>query len=162
MDDEKWMQEAIKAAIASGEKYGHSVGSVIVREDGRMVMSAMSINNNMHAELGCIQALLRQTGRRTIDGCVLYSTQEPCSMCFGAVLYANMQRVVFGAYAGDMPPGNDYESKDYSVEKLAKQYVRFDGGKVFVLGGVLREECQSLTNDHVYWTKIGSLKEKVQ
>ena len=155
MDDQKWMQEAIAVAIASGEKYGHAVGSVIVRDDGRMVMSAMSVNNNMHAELGCIQALLRQTGRRTLDGCTLYSTQEPCSMCFGATLYANMQRVVFGAYAGDMPKGNGYESTDYSVEKLAEKYVRFDGGTVVILGGVLREECKALTTDHTNWTKEG-------
>ena len=155
MDDEKWMQEAIKVAIASGEKYGHAVGSVIVRADNRMVMSAMSINNNMHAELGCVQALLRQTGRRTLDGCTLYTTQEPCSMCFGAALYANMERVVFGAYASDMPKGNEYERQDYSVEKLAEKYVRFDGAKVKVLGGVLQDECKALTADHTNWTKEG-------
>ena len=155
MDDEKWMREAIDVAIASGEKYGHAVGSVIVREDNRMVMSAMSVNNNVHAELSCVQALLRQTGRRTLDGCTIYSTQEPCSMCFGSMIYANMERLVFGAYVADMPPENTYESKDYSVEKLAEQYVRFDGGKMTVLGGVLQAECRELTADHTNWTKEG-------
>lgn len=155
MDNEKWMAEAIKVAIVSGEKHGHAIGSVIVRPDNKMVMTAMSINNNMHAELGCIQSLLRQTGRRTLDGCTLFSTQEPCSMCFGSMLYANIDRLVFGAYATDMPPGNDYESNDYSVEKLAEQYVRFDGGKIIVHGGVLRAECKELTADHTLWLKAG-------
>jgi tRNA(Arg) A34 adenosine deaminase TadA len=153
-NDEQWMLLAIEAAKTSRIKYGHAIGALIVRDD-KVVMTAYSVDNNHHAELNCIQNLLRKTGRRTLDGCIMYTTQEPCSMCFGAVLYANIERLIFGAFASDMPPNNTYESKDFSVENLAKNYNRFDGGKVEIVSGVLRDECRTLTSDHEFWTVKG-------
>lgn len=70
----------------------------------------------------------------------------------GAVLYANVDKVVFGAYAGDLSRTNSYEYTNYSVEGLTKKAKKFDGGKLKIIGGVLQEECKSLLDDHIYWT----------
>jgi tRNA(Arg) A34 adenosine deaminase TadA len=153
-DDEKWMQVAIAQAHESGAKYGHSVGAVIVRAD-KVVMMAYSKSSYYHAELNCVQDLLRKTGRRTLDGCVLYTTQESCSMCLGSALYANIERIVFGAFAADMPAGNDYECADFSLTDIASKYNKLDGTKIVIDGGVLRDDCKALTADHKFWYKEG-------
>jgi tRNA(adenine34) deaminase len=74
-----------------------------------------------------------------MQGCTLYGTLEPCSMCTGAALWAGIDRIVFGAYAADVA-GNDYEYDDYSSEKLAKSSRKLadpSRGNIQVVGGVL-------------------------
>jgi len=151
MTDEDFMREAIKAAHRSREQYKHAVGAVLVR-DGKVVTAALSRGHNFHAELNCIHAAFKALGTEELTGCTLYTTQESCTMCFGAALYANVERVVFGAYAKDLTETNVYEYPDFSLERLTQGAVRFDGGKTELVGGVLRDECKALMADHVYWT----------
>lgn len=146
-----FMQKAIAVAKESGEKYGHRIGAILVK-DGQVVATAPSVDNNFHAESNVIHLTLKKFSLTQLTGFTLYTTQEPCSMCLGVMLYANVDKVVFGAYAGDLSKTNAYEYTNYSVEELAKKAKKFDGGKLKIIGGVLQEECKSLLDDHIYWT----------
>ena len=85
-------------AAAAGEA---PVGAVIV--DGDTVLA--SAQNRMerdndptaHAELLVIRAALAARGTGRLDGCDLYVTLEPCTMCAGAISHARLRRVYYGA-----------------------------------------------------------------
>jgi tRNA(Arg) A34 adenosine deaminase TadA len=149
--DERFMSQAIEVAKESKAKHKHAVGAVLVK-DGKVVATGLSHNHNFHAELNCMRNALKSLGIDELTGCTLYTTQQSCIMCFGAALYANIDRLVFGAYASDLTPTNTYEYPNFKLEQLAKDAIRFDGGHMEVVGGVLRDECAQLMADHVYWT----------
>src|ERR1044071_1247446 len=85
-------------AAAAGEA---PVGAVIM--DGDTVLA--SAQNRMrrdndptaHAELIAIRAALAARGTGRLDGCDLYVTLEPCTMCAGAISHARLRRVYYGA-----------------------------------------------------------------
>ena len=51
-----------------------------------------------HAEVLAITAACETLGRKWLEGCTLYVTLEPCPMCAGAIVWARLDRVVFGAF----------------------------------------------------------------
>jgi len=85
-------------AAAAGEA---PVGAVIV--DGGTILAA--VQNRMHrdndptahAELIAIREALAARGTGRLDGCDLYVTLEPCTMCAGAIAHARLRRLYYGA-----------------------------------------------------------------
>ena len=100
-DDEKWMNLALQEASKAEAKGEIPVGAVLII-DGKLIAKAhnQSISKNdatAHAEI----ELLRKAGKaqknyRVINS-TIYSTLEPCAMCFGAMVHARVKRIVFGA-----------------------------------------------------------------
>jgi tRNA(Arg) A34 adenosine deaminase TadA len=156
MTHEDYMKLAIKAAEASGQKGGCAIGAVVVK-DGQVIAKGMSLAGVIHdvaqhAEIAALRAASEKLQSINLEGCVLYGTLEPCSMCLGATLWGNVKAVYFGAYAGDVE-GNNYEYKDYSSEKLAQNSQLWDGSKIEITGGILREECAALMASYKNWMK---------
>jgi tRNA(adenine34) deaminase len=87
-----------EAAAAAGEA---PVGAVIV--DGDNVLAAeqnrMRRDNDptAHAELLAIRKALAARGTGRLDGCDLYVTLEPCTMCAGAISHVRLRRLYYGA-----------------------------------------------------------------
>ncbi|WP_051469617.1 nucleoside deaminase [Chelativorans sp. J32] len=91
------LQEAQRAA-ARGEV---PVGAVVVR-DGRIVASAGNRTRELndptaHAEMLAIRAACQTEGAERLIGADLYVTLEPCAMCAGAISFARIRRLYFGA-----------------------------------------------------------------
>jgi tRNA(adenine34) deaminase len=87
-----------RAAAALGEV---PVGCVIVR-DGAIVARAgnrtlADRDPTAHAEIIAIRAAATSLGSERLDACDLYVTLEPCAMCAGAVAFARVRRVYYGA-----------------------------------------------------------------
>src|ERR1700733_2802857 len=77
------------------------VGCVIVR-DGAVIASAgnrtlADRDPTAHAEIIAIRAAAASLGSERLDGCDLYVTLEPCAMCAGAVAFARVRRLYYGA-----------------------------------------------------------------
>ena len=90
--------EEARAAVARGEV---PVGCVIVR-DGAVVARAgnrtlADRDPTAHAEIIAIRAAAASLGSERLDGCDLYVTLEPCAMCAGAVAFARVRRLYYGA-----------------------------------------------------------------
>lgn len=156
MTHEDYMRLAIKAAKTSEQKGGCAIGAVVVK-NGRVISEGLSLATadrdvTQHAETTAIRAACKELKDTNLEGCILYSTLESCSMCLGASLWGNMTAVYFGAYAEDVA-GNDYEYKNYSAEKLAKDSQRQDGSKIKIVGGILRDDCRDLMKDYKDWVK---------
>lgn len=96
---EKFMREAIQeASLAAGEV---PVGAVIVRE-GKIIARAHNERETggpfAHAEMLAMERAYQVLNRRRLHGCTLYVTLEPCPMCAGAMLMAEIDQCIFGAF----------------------------------------------------------------
>lgn len=101
-----FMQEAVNEAL-NGIRCGHGgpFGAVVVR-DGKIVgrgHNCVLLNNDptCHGEIEAVRDACRRTGTHDLSGCVMYTTAEPCPMCRGAVLWANIKKVYYGCTVRD-------------------------------------------------------------
>ena len=140
-NDEQWMREALQEAQVALTEDEVPVGAVVVK-DGEIVSRAHNRTEELkdpsaHAELLALAAASEILGDRSLSGCVLYVTMEPCPMCAGACLNFRIGAVVYGAYdkrAGAFGSVSDLGSGAF-------------GQRVTAVGGVMREECAKLLND---------------
>ncbi len=101
LTDEQGMQLALaeaRLAAAAGEV---PVGAVVVK-NGQVIATGRnapiaSHDPTAHAEVVALREAARVLGNYRLEGCTLFVTLEPCSMCSGAMLHARLDRVVFGA-----------------------------------------------------------------
>ena len=96
-----FMDMALEEARAAGARGEVPVGCVIVR-DGAVIASAgnrtlADRDPTAHAEIIAIRAAAASLGSERLDGCDLYVTLEPCAMCAGAVAFARIRRLYYGA-----------------------------------------------------------------
>jgi tRNA(adenine34) deaminase len=96
-----FMDMALAEARAAGEAGEVPVGCVVVCE-GAVVARAgnrtlTERDPTAHAELVAIRTAAAALGSERLDGCDLYVTLEPCAMCAGAVAFARIRRLYYGA-----------------------------------------------------------------
>lgn len=102
----EFMELAVKEAesgIENGE--GGPFGCVIVR-DGEVVGRGHNEvvkqgDATCHGEMMAIRDACKNLGTFNLSGCELYTTGEPCPMCFGAILWANISKVYYGCTVED-------------------------------------------------------------
>ena len=95
------MELALEEARAAGGRGEVPVGCVIVR-DGEVVASAgnrtlADRDPTAHAEIVAIRSACAALGSERLADCDLYVTLEPCAMCAGAVAFARIRRLYYGA-----------------------------------------------------------------
>ncbi len=97
----KFMRMAINEArkgINSG--HGGPFGSVIVKDGVVIAKGHNQVIKNQdptcHGEMMAIHKACKKLGTFDLSGCQLYTTAEPCPMCLGAILWANISKVYFG------------------------------------------------------------------
>ena len=135
--DEFYMQRALdeaQAAFAAGEI---PIGAVVVCKD-RIISRAHNLTETLcdvtaHAEMQAITAASNTLGGKYLTDCTLYVTVEPCTMCAGAIGWAQIPRIVYGA--ADEKRGY----RGYAPRALHP--------KAVAIGGVCEEECRQLMQD---------------
>lgn len=95
------MDLALKAAEIAGKSGEVPIGCVIVR-DGEVLAGAgnrtiTEHDPTGHAEMVAIRAAAEKLGRERLTDCDLYVTLEPCTMCAGAISFARIRRLYYGA-----------------------------------------------------------------
>lgn len=100
-DDRRFMQLAIDKA-REGIDGGQSPFGACIARDGDLVAAAHNTvwrdgDSTAHAEVNAIREACRALGTIDLRGCTLYTTCEPCPMCFSASHWAGIGRIVFGA-----------------------------------------------------------------
>ncbi len=118
----KFMKMAIEEAT-SGIEQGHGgpFGAVIVK-DGEVVGKGHNqvLKNNdptCHGEIMAIHEACEKLGTFDLSGCVIYTTGEPCPMCLGAILWANIDRVYYGCNIVDTEDIGFRDKKFYNFDK---------------------------------------------
>ncbi len=124
MEHEKWMQEAVNLSV-EGVKRGEGgpFGAIVVK-DGQIVgrgNNRVTTTNDptAHAEVVAIRDACKNLGTFQLDGCVVYTSCEPCPMCLGAIYWARPDRVFFGCTKADAAAKNPKNSRRLATTKLA-------------------------------------------
>lgn len=97
------MECALAEARAAGERGEVPVGAVVVDPARGHILARAgnaTIQRNdptAHAEILAIRAAAETAGSQRLDGCDLYVTLEPCAMCAGAISFARIRRLYYGA-----------------------------------------------------------------
>ena len=95
--------EEARKGINSG--HGGPFGCVIVKDGnviGRGHNEVLSMNDpTCHGEIMAIHDACKALGTFDLTGCELYTTAEPCPMCLGAILWANIDKVYYGCSISD-------------------------------------------------------------
>ncbi len=132
--DEKFMRLALNEARKALEQQEVPIGAVIVANDavvgrGHNLVETLD-DPTAHAEMQALTAAASTIGGKYLKDCTLYVTVEPCIMCAGAIGWAQIGRVVWGAD----DPKRGY--RRYSEQVFHP--------KTTVARGVLQEECTRL------------------
>lgn len=95
------MKRALLEAETAYDSQEIPVGAVVVCE-GRVIARAHNLTERLndvtaHAEMQAITAAADYLGGKFLNGCTMYVTLEPCAMCAGAIGWARVGRLVFGA-----------------------------------------------------------------
>jgi tRNA(Arg) A34 adenosine deaminase TadA len=94
-----------------------------------------------HAETRAVRKACRKLGQPSLKGYTLYTTCEPCPMCMANALWAEVDRVVFGATIAD---ANEHCQQ---IHISAREVSQRSDMPCEVIGEVMREECRNLFKD---------------
>ncbi len=128
------MLRALEQAQMAADRDEVPVGVVVVCQD-RIIARGHNLTETLndvtaHAEMQAVTAAANALGGKYLSDCTLYVTVEPCVMCAGALAWAQVERIVYGA----ADPKRGYSV--YAPEALHP--------RTQVTAGVLAEECGEL------------------
>lgn len=142
--NEKFMRIAMAEAMKGARKkhggpFGACIvcgGKIIACAHNDVLLSNCAIN---HAEIEAIAKASRKLKKWDLSNCEIYSTTEPCTMCFSAIHWARIKKVYFGTRIRDAKRFgfNEMMIPDKTMKKMGKSAVRIEGN-------LLREECLAL------------------
>jgi tRNA(Arg) A34 adenosine deaminase TadA len=143
MDDRQFMQLAIDKAREGVAKGGSPFGACIVR-GGQVVACCHNVvlqttDSTAHAEITSLRAACKTLATIDLAGCTIFSTTEPCPMCFAAIHWANVDKIVFGAAIEDAMSAG-FRELTISNEQMKS----LGGSKLQIVRGFMAEECRTL------------------
>lgn len=121
----KFMQQAIKIAVEGvNQNHGGPFGAIVLK-DGKIIAKAhnMVLKSNdptAHAEVMAIRKASKKLGTFDLSDCELYTTCMPCPMCLGAIKWANIKTVYYGASSSDANKIGFRDEKFYQNEQELK------------------------------------------
>jgi guanine deaminase len=103
--DPQFMRQAIREARRNFKTLdGGPFGACIVKDGLALAVARNTVlrrDATCHAEVNAIRKASRRLGTFDLSGCVIYSTTEPCPMCFSAIHWARIGTIVFGTDIAD-------------------------------------------------------------
>lgn len=104
-NDFSFMDRAIELSVENVRRGGGPFGALIVK-NGEILAESCNLvaklkDPTAHAEINVIRAAAQKLESFDLSGCILYSSCEPCPMCFGAIYWARIDRVVFANTTAD-------------------------------------------------------------
>lgn len=134
---QKFMAEALKEAANAAAEDEVPIGAVVVC-NGRIVGRGHNMTERLkdpsaHAEMIAITAATEALGGKYLDSCSLYVTVEPCPMCAGAMNWAQLGELVYGA----SDPKRGYNRFTPSLLHP----------KTKVVAGIMDQECGGMVSD---------------
>ena len=141
------MRLALERARAAGAQGNRPVASIIVREGetiGAGENTAFTdFDPSAHAEIAAIRDACSRLRTVDLSGSTLYTTIEPCPMCFWCMQEARIATLVLG---GRFPGiGRTADKGRYNVES----FLAFTGRSLNVVTGILQRECEAVWLDWI-------------
>ena len=142
-DDGHYMSLALEACRRGIEAGQTPFGACVVR-DGKVVSCEHNrvwdtTDITAHAEVVAIREACRVLDSIDLSGTVIYTTTEPCPMCFSAIHWARIDRIVFGTSISD--------AKRYGFNELeipATEMKRLSGSPIEIVDNCQTDRCQEV------------------
>ena len=101
------------------------------------------VDPTCHAEINAIHAATKVLNRIDLSDCTIYSTTEPCPMCFSAIHWAKIGQIVYGTNIGDVKKlgFNELDISNETMKHLGKSPVK-------ITAGFEKDACEALLD---YW-----------
>ena len=124
--DKEHMILAMATARDGVKKKNSPFGAVIVKNDVLVAAAHSEViqknDSTAHAEVTVIRKACKALKTWDLSGCVIYSTTEPCPMCFSAIHWARIDKIVYGA---DIETAkkfgfNELEISNYKMRSMGK------------------------------------------
>lgn len=129
------MNLALKEARNSLDKNEVPIGSIIVHKNKVISVGHNSpisqLDPTAHAEINAIRNAAKKIENYRMPDMTIFTTLEPCYMCFGAISHARISRIVFGAYN----------------KKIKSKSLYFLNKKIQITGGILEKDCSKILLD---------------
>ena len=163
--DEHYLRIAFKEAVRARERGNHAFGGLLVDAGGEPVLAAQnSVVTDKdviaHAEINMVRAASGKFQPEQLKTFTLYVSAEPCPMCAGAIVWANIRRVVFGLGMEGIYELFDAGPDDPTLRMHAARVFAEAPWPMEVIGPMLEDEAQAVFHkDVVSYRKNSSTKE---
>jgi guanine deaminase len=143
MNKKEFMCAVIKEAAKNlTELTGGPFGACIVREGKVIAIARNAVLKNdatCHAEMNAIREASKKLKTFDLSGCVIYSTTEPCPMCFSAIHWAKIDHIIYGTNIADAARAgfNELKISNATLKRLGK-------AKIKIEAGFMARECAAL------------------
>lgn len=136
-DDTYYMKQALLEAQKAFDADEVPVGAVVVA-GGRIIGRGHNLTETLndataHAEMMALTAAMNELGAKYLPDCTVYVTVEPCVMCSGAMYWAKIAKLVYGA---------SEEKYGFTVKAPTSLHPKTE-----VVAGVMQEECALLMKE---------------
>jgi tRNA(Arg) A34 adenosine deaminase TadA len=152
--DSRFMKKAISEARRNLVRpAGGPFGACIVK-DGKILAAArntvLANDATCHAEVNAIRKASKKLGTFDLSGCDIYSTTEPCPMCFGAIHWSRIGAVHYGTGIRDAARAGFHELR------ISNKRMKVLGrSRIKLVPGVLRDDCLELFKA---WAALSGIK----
>ncbi len=137
MNDEYYMKQAYREALKAFDADEVPIGAVIVAGDKIIAkgynQTELLNDTTAHAEIIALTAAFNAMGSKFLEECAMYITIEPCAMCAGALKWARIGKLIYGA----SEPKSGFTLYEPSILHP----------NTLVVEGVLKDECRQLMKD---------------
>tara|TARA_B100001059_G_scaffold83888_1_gene81972 strand:- start:96 stop:533 length:438 start_codon:yes stop_codon:yes gene_type:complete len=132
-DHSYFMNKAFEEAKYAFFKNEVPVGCVIVNNNDIISRSSNMVellnDSTAHAELIAITSAQNSLNSKNLDNCILYTTLEPCLMCYGAIYWSKINTVVYAA---------SDKKRGFSKHSIATDR------KINIINGIMEKESKKL------------------
>lgn len=138
LSDESLMRLAINEALNSSENLRCGV---VVAKDGIILSKTFNRQRRdhdatAHAEILAIRKAGEVLGQKNLNGCQIFCTCEPCTMCLSAIIFSKIQKLTYGLTLGDVIGPN----KMISIS--LNEFLQSSPRKIMVNPNFMEEECK--------------------
>lgn len=154
MDHEKFMKKAI-AKCREGIKKGQTPFGACIVQGNKIISCAHNtvwgdIDITAHAEINAIKEACAKLEDVHLSDCIIFSTTEPCPMCFSAIHWARIKEIYYGTSIGDAKKFgfNELEISNQTMNDIGKCSKK-------IIPNILHEECLDLFKE---WKKLNKDK----
>jgi tRNA(Arg) A34 adenosine deaminase TadA len=138
------MRLALREALEHLEAIdGGPFGACLVRGEEVLALTHNTVlkenDPSCHAEINAIRLASRRLGTYDLSGAAIYSTTEPCPMCFAAIHWARIDRLVYGTSIADVA------ALGFNELTISNEQMKTAGrSPIIIYPGFLVEECRAL------------------
>lgn len=149
------MSIALEEAYRGIERgHGGPFGACIVRKGEAVATGHNEVlktnDPTRHAEVCAVIRASKVLGTPHLKGCEIYSTTEPCVMCFAAIHWAQIKRIYFGTTVRDV------KKLGFNEVVISNRVLKRMGqSPIELVSGVMREECRELLE---FWKNLPGIR----